>query len=124
VPKTLQSLLPEQHPSTLLKHSRVANPKKVFYIHLGFSFGSTPTSIPSMANQLPTIPASMSNSGTGLAIPSTLFARCMSVHTGKTANLEELDESKASIVDEPIGLGSIVEATEDLEALLSKIGKG
>jgi hypothetical protein len=47
----------------------------------------------------------------------------MSVHTGKTANLEELDESMASMVEEPLGLGSIAEATEDLEAILSKIGK-
>jgi hypothetical protein len=48
----------------------------------------------------------------------------MSVHSGKTANLEEIDDSKASMVDEPLGLGSIIEATEDLEAILSKIGKG
>jgi hypothetical protein len=46
----------------------------------------------------------------------------MSIHTGKTANLEEIDESNASVADPALPLGSIIDASEDLDAILSKIG--
>lgn len=89
---------------------------------LGIQIGTKPLNLAGLACHMSPIPPSMSAAGTGLGIPSTAFTRSLSVKASTGSEIETGEESTPATTEPTVSLGSMLEVSEDLDAILSKIG--
>lgn len=80
------------------------------------------STIPGLASQLSPFPPTMSNVGTGISIPTAQSARLFTDATiSSLSNVETLEDIIASTNQSKNVLGSVIEAGEDLESIISKV---
>lgn len=83
------------------------------------------STIPGLASQLSPFPPTMSNVGTGISIPTAQSARLFTnAISSSSTSVESREESNFPTAEPRISLGSVIEASEDLDAVLTKIMMG
>ena len=81
--------------------------------------------IPGLASQLSPFPPTMSNAGTGISIPNGQSARLFSTAVSSSSLTgESLEDLNIPTTESRVSLGSVIEASEDLDAVLTKIMMG
>lgn len=98
--------------------------KRYISSYIGFSIGTKAPSLAGLSARLPPIPSGITGNGLGMGVPSTLFTRALSVTSSAATTVEEIEETTVSKTETVSLLGTTLEASENLQAILSKIATG
>ncbi len=91
-------------------------------IDFGLGIGGKPSqSLPALAAKFSPIPPSMAGNAVGLGIPSTIGNRLLTTVSNSNCNDAVEDMAAELCKDGKLSAGTSMEATETLEAILTKI---